>query len=124
MEDNAEAVSRRWETPLSDRTDLYFVGVHHEAGDLRFVVRDDAGKEYEVVVERPGPYRIADEQHLQDWGADTPRRGWTFEVSHPTWISDLQLRDLYIPDARCYVVATWDLCLEVLSEREPRVVPL
>ena len=125
MEASPGPALRRWETPLSDLKELYLSRLFEDYDGLRYEVKDQTGQRYQIALERPGPYRMSDEQHLVHyWTASPPGCGWTFKVENPTWIEDLMLLDVFVPDAELYVVATLDACLEVLSTKEPRVTIL
>lgn len=125
METNAELSLSRWDTALSDLDDLFFVSLLDRDNALRLTVEDGSRQRYEVVVERPGPYRMADEQFLVHYWAITEEgRGWTFQVVGADWVRDLELLDHYTPGIEHFVIATYDTCLEVLAANEPRIRPL
>jgi len=110
----------RWQTLLSDLDGLFLVSCVNNGSVLTLTVEDRGNERFEVVFENPVPYRMVDEGHLQNyWGASDRGRSWTFKVENPTWIRDLYLMDVYLPGAECFVVATYDTCLEVLCKEQP-----
>ena len=116
---------RRWETLLSDCQDLYFVGLvdgreSYLRNTLCFMVEDKLGQQYEVLLE-DRPYLVVDEEDLTKyWSISEGKRGSTFIVEDSPFPA--QFPGVLEPDEVVhYVVATWDVCLEVLSTREPLV---
>lgn len=113
-------VRKKWPTVLSDLDSLnceYIV----DNSELKFVVSDGTFR-YRVTVKDPGPYRVTDEQYLLDYWSPGTGIGWTFTVEGASWSHiDESMLDIYLPEAKHFVVATYDLCLEVLSVDQPLI---
>ena len=117
---NRDIEIKRWNTPLSGCSELYFVELTHGA-DLCLTVEDEDGNRFEVVIADFGPYRVLDEQYLvRYWDAKDKSIGWTFNVIHSEWSNvPTELLEVYLPDYKHYAVATLDYCLEVLVRNAP-----
>ncbi|MGE0102264.1 MAG: hypothetical protein AB7H86_01280 [Blastocatellales bacterium] len=109
----------RWSTVLSDVRDLYFVKLTDD-GVLRYTIETRLKEVYEVVLGNYcGPYVVVDEEHLTKyWSIKGENIGSTFEVRNSPLIDYFSGINDY-DDYKHYVIATWDVCLEVLSAREP-----
>ena len=114
---------KNWKTELTNIDSLYLCDILDKGTTLCFTVEDGNGIRYEVIFKNQGPYRVTDEQHLLSYWDEKKEKdiGWTFIVKNETWSKDLELLDIYFPKATCYVIATYDCCLEILTENEPKI---
>jgi hypothetical protein len=111
----------RWETLCSDVSDLYFYKLTDDKNFV-FSVKDN-NFIYDFIFDKAGPYSVADEAFLTHyWKSKTENIGWTFIVGQSTWLKSFDQNSLYLvfPNGLThFVISTWDLCLEVLSEKAP-----
>lgn len=112
----------RWETPLSDTPELYFSGLTDDGPTLRCQFLDGNGAFTNVLIENCGPYMVSNEEYLVHY--------WNIkkhEDGHTLIVLDSPLLALYsdVIDrqaARHYLFATFDTCLEVISEFPPKFI--
>jgi hypothetical protein len=118
----------RWPTPCSDAADLYFHRLIDEGNQLLIAVRDDK-LIYEFCFV-PGPYQVADEAHLRSYQIEarpekeSDAQGWTYLVTDSTWAKSFNqgTLEVFFPDGyQHYLIATWDSCLDILSNQPPTI---
>ncbi len=111
-------VVERFDTVLSDLGSLYAESIIRTS-EVVMTVQDHDGHRYEIRFELPGPSRIVDEDGLVSyWSSAKPNLGWTRVVEDPSWTDDLELGD---EGYTCYMICTWDICLEILSWSPPKI---
>jgi hypothetical protein len=91
---------------------------------MTFSVKDESFI-YDFVFERAGPYQTADEAFLTKyWQCIEKGTGWTFKVIDSNWKNTFGsfLENIYFTEGLDhYVIATVDLCLEILAEKAPEI---
>ncbi len=109
-----------WETIISSADGLFF-GSFHDNGVLYVIYKDKEDNQYEIVCDRPYSYRMSDEELLIDyWNLKPKGSGWTSIITGVMWenISYCFIDD---PNTQHYLIASYDLCLELLSDIPPTI---
>ncbi len=109
-----------WETILSDKKELYFQHLEDFGSKAIVQVADKAGQRYEITIDN-GCYLVSEEEFLvQYWGI--PRGSWTFIVEGSQFPLAKQYDVDYLTDQMThYVIPAFDICVEILAEREPLI---
>ncbi len=112
-----------WITPISDLNDLYFLQLS-DNGILRILVTDQNERQHVIEFDSFVSYKSTDEGHCLNFWSIKPTSSWTFKVLNSS-LFDEAFRNLETLDAKDsfehYAIATWDRCIEVLADKEPKI---
>lgn len=111
-----------WETPLSNCKEVFFEKLV-DVIDMEIVMSDQDEDLYDIFVENPGPYQVADETYLTNyWYQENKKQtGYTFIIENSNWIKKFPLLIYNKPKVKHYIIATADSCIEILTEHEPKI---
>ena len=128
-------ILKRWETPCSDLSSLFFVRLIDDGKQLIFSTRDEAFS-YEFIFENFGPYQVADEAFLEAYQMSLAEYnsaltsevfpGRTCLVADSSWAQsfnqELLFGIFFTESLQHYSITTSDSSLDILAAAKPKIL--